>query len=79
MKATIANLKKLVASHGGIVESDGCGGLDLLANRDATRKWTNTDTWCQPLPLGEIEPEFRQEEIRRAMDCVSGGTCPFND
>jgi hypothetical protein len=78
MKPTIANLRKLAERHGGVVESDGCGGYDILADPDAKYRWIDGEVWCLPLPLNEIDPADHRAEIQWAMDNIIAPEL-FND
>jgi hypothetical protein len=72
LKPTVANLRKLAAQHGGRVQSDGCGGLEVLAPPD--RRWINGEVQCLILALSEYESrEERRDEIERCMDMMAAG------
>ena len=82
MKPTLANLRKLVARHGGTIERDGMGGYDLLASPPGVEpmmRWINAEVWCQPLPLGELDREERLERIEEVMMSIEGGTEPYDE
>lgn len=71
-RLTIASVKRAAAKAGGRVEPDGCGGYDLLAPDG--KRWVESETWCQPIPLGEADsPSERSDMLRMAMDCLAGG------
>ncbi len=78
-KLTIADIKRAAEKQGGIVDPDGLGGYDVLANADATRRWIESGTWTLVLPLNEYEPEERQALLRDCLDTIKMGTEPFND
>ncbi len=71
-KITLAQVRRAAEKAGGRLEQDGCGGWDLLAP-DGCR-WTWSETWCQPIPLGEAESaEDRQDMLQWALDCATSG------
>lgn len=78
MKPTLANLRKLAASHGGTVESDGCGGYEVLAPPD--RRWVDGEVQCLVLALSEYDrPGEKTEEIQHCIDMIANGHEPYND
>lgn len=71
-KLTIAKIRKAAGKVGGRLVSDGCGGYDLLAPDG--KKWAWSETWCQPIPLGEADgQEDKESMLQWAMDCATGG------
>lgn len=76
-KLTIADVRRAAERCGGRVESDGCGGYDLLAPDG--RRWIDAEVWCQPIPLNEMEPDEKQDELRRCLDIISLGHEPYTD
>lgn len=73
-KLTIADVRKVAVKHGGRVESDGCGGYEVLAEG---RRWQDAEVQCYVLPMNEIEPEDRQDELQRCVDLISAGHEPY--
>lgn len=73
MKATINQIKKEAAKHGGKVEKDGNGEYDLLAPEGSL--WAEAEVWCQPIPLGEedLTPESKAEMLESALAVARGG------
>lgn len=71
-KLTIADVRRAAAKVGGRLDPDGAGGYDLLAPEG--KRWGWSETWCQPIALGEAESiEDRAEMIQWAMDCCTSG------
>lgn len=77
-RLTIADVKREAAKHGGTVESDGCGGYDVLAPDD--RRWIDAEVQCYPLPVNEYESaEEKQYELQLCIDLIKGGHEPYPD
>lgn len=71
-------MKREAKKHGGRVESDGCGGYEVLAPDG--RRWIGAEVWCYPLPVSEYESaEERQNEFQTCIDEISLGHEPYND
>ena len=69
---TLRDVKRAASTWGGTVESDGCGGYDVLAPRGY--RWIVAEVWCYPLPLSEAESkEERQEMLTQAVNMLRGG------
>lgn len=69
---TINEVKAEARKHGGQVVPDGSGGYDLLAPNG--KLWEESETWQQPIPLGEAESaEEKQDMLRTALNVARGG------
>ena len=74
-RITINDVRRAAAKAGGTLESDGCGGWELLAPAD--RRWVWTETQCQPLPVREWAGDEVQDELQRALDICTSGHEPY--
>jgi hypothetical protein len=71
-KPTVADIRRAAEKVGGSLEPDGCGGWDLLAPNG--KRWVESETWCQPIPLAEAETaDDRSCMLRFALACCVSG------
>jgi hypothetical protein len=77
-RLTISKVRRAAAKAGGRVEPDGCGGYELIAPYGY--RWASSETVFQPIPLNEAQDaDSRQEMLRWAMDCATGGLEPITE
>jgi hypothetical protein len=74
-RLTIADIKRAAAKHGGRVESDGCGGYEVISP-EGTR-WIDAEVQYYVLPVRESNPEDVQDMLRQCMDFIKSGHEPY--